>query len=70
MAADVSHTRQQRFTPRNLPLVTSVRGSVNPGAMVRLEGLGTLKKKSMTPSEIEPKTFRLVVKGLNYLCYN
>jgi hypothetical protein len=37
----------------------SVRGGVDPKAMVRLEGLRQLKIQ-MTSSEIEPATFRLV----------
>jgi hypothetical protein len=37
--------------------------------MVRLEGLGKLKKKS-TSSGHEPVTFRLVAERLNQLCYH
>jgi hypothetical protein len=38
--------------------IISVRGLVDHAAIVRLEGLGKLKKKS-TLSGIEPATFRL-----------
>jgi hypothetical protein len=33
-------------------------------AIVRPEGFGTLKKNALTPSALEPATFRLVAKSL------
>jgi hypothetical protein len=54
----VSLTRRPPFTPKKIP----VRDCVNLRAIVRLEGLGKLKKKNpMTSSGIEPATFRLIV---------
>jgi hypothetical protein len=41
---------------------------VNLRDMVRLEGLGKLKK--FMTSELEPVTFHLVAKHLNHLCYH
>jgi hypothetical protein len=58
---DVSLTKLAELKPTKIFLVLiSVRSLVEPRAIVRLEGLSKLKKKSMTSSGIEPATSRLV----------
>jgi hypothetical protein len=69
MAVRLSALRAGRpLPPGRFLVLISVRGWVDPRAIVRLEGLGHLKTP-MTLSTIEPATFQLIAFFLNQLRY-
>jgi hypothetical protein len=69
MAVELSVLRPYCLLPPERFLVLiSVRGRVDPRAIVRLEGLSRFKNP-VTSSEMELVTFRLIASYLNQLRY-
>jgi hypothetical protein len=56
----VSPMHQPHLPLGRFLVLISVRGWVNPRAIVQLEGLGKLKKKNPPHPGLDPVTFRLV----------
>jgi hypothetical protein len=60
MTVSLSALRASRnLLPGSFLVLISLKGFVDPRAVVRMEGLGKLKKN--TSSGLEPATFQLVV---------